>query len=352
MGERGDIIRTMQRAFAARGGAPALADQAIYDPTLPDARPLVGRVIERGLSGELDDRHYLLVEATDGRTHYVEIGRGENLAPLANGAIVRIEPVATGVRDADRKIAEVATANGGKYTVDLHLGHDPTATEAFAETHVRRLEAMRRLTGGVTREADGTWIISPDHIDRATAFEAARAKDRPVAIDTLSAHPLDRLAGADAATWLDRELVAVDPLPLRDAGFGHDVRDALTRRRQWLVMQGFAEESGGRLTYAPNLIAHLQRRELLRVGAQLSRDLGLPFAEARAGETVAGTYRRAVDTMSGRHALIERSRDFTLVPWRPALDRQVGKNVSGIVRGGGISWNFGRGRGGPSISSG
>ncbi|MFX6702177.1 DUF3363 domain-containing protein, partial [Acinetobacter baumannii] len=32
MGERGDIIRTMQRAFATRGSAPALADQAIYDP--------------------------------------------------------------------------------------------------------------------------------------------------------------------------------------------------------------------------------------------------------------------------------------------------------------------------------
>jgi len=54
--------------------------------------------------------------------------------------------------------------------------------------------------------------------------------------------------------------------------------------------------------------------------------------------------------MSGRFALVEKSREFTLVPWRPVLDRHVGKSVSGIMRGDGISWSFGRGRSGPSIS--
>jgi len=350
MGERGDIIRTMQRAFTVRGSAPALADQAIYDPAAADVRRLVGRVIERGLSDELNDRHYLLVEATDGRTHYVEIGKGENVEPHASGAIVRIEPVPVGVREADRTVAAVAAANGGRYDIDAHLRHDPSATEAFAETHVRRLEVMRRLTGGVTREADGTWIIAPDHLDRAAAYEAARAKDRPVAVETLSVQPLEKLVGAEAATWLDRELVATDPMPLRDAGFGHDARDAQARRRQWLIAQGFAEETGGRAVYRPAMIADLQRRELVRVGAQLSRELGTPFAETEPGTRISGIYRRPIDTMSGRFALVEKSREFTLVPWRPVLDRHVGKSVSGIMRGDGISWSFGRGRSGPIIS--
>ena len=350
MGERSDIIRTMQRAFTARGATPALADQAIYDPGAADARPLVGRVIERGLSDELNDRHYLLVEATDGRTHYVEIGKGENIEPHANGAIVRIEPVSVGIRESDRTIAAVAAANGGRYDVDAHLRHDSSATEAFAETHVRRLEAMRRLTGGITREADGTWIIAPDHLDRAAAYEAARAKDRPVAIETLSPQPLEKLIGAEAATWLDRELIAADPAPLRDAGFGHDARDAQARRRQWLVAQDFAEEAAGRTIYRAGMIDALRRRELLRVGAQLSREMGIAFTEAESGVPVSGIYRRSVDTMSGRFALVEKSREFTLVPWRPVLDRHVGRSVSGIMRGDGISWSFGRGRTGPSIS--
>jgi len=350
MGERGDIIRTMQRAFATRGSAPALADQAIYDPAAADVRPLVGRVIERGLSDELNDRHYLLVEASDGRTHYVEIGKGENVDPHANGAIVRIEPVSVGIREADRTVTAVAAANGGRYDVDAHLRYDPSATEAFAETHVRRLEAMRRLTGGVTREADGTWIIAPDHLDRAAAYEAARAKDRPVAVETLSPHPLEKLIGADAATWLDRELVAVEPVPLRDAGFGHDAREAQARRRQWLVTRGFAEESGDRTAYPAGMIEALRRRELLRLGAQLSRELGIPFSETEPGGRVAGVYRRPVDTLSGRYALVEKSREFTLVPWRPVLDRHLDKSVAGILRGDGVSWTIGRGRSGPQIS--
>ncbi|ATE67326.1 relaxase/mobilization nuclease RlxS [Rhizorhabdus dicambivorans] len=350
LGERGDIIRTMQRAYAERGTTPPLADLAIYDPTAANARSLVGRIVERGLSDELNERHYLIIEATDGRSHYVDIGRGEHVDAQAAGAIVRTAPTVASIREADRTIAKVAAANGGRYTIDAHLRHDPTAAEAFAETHVRRLEAMRRLMRSVAREPDGSWIIAPDHLDRVAAYEATRAKERPVSVDVLSSQPLEKLIDAEAATWLDRELAAGTPEPLRDAGFGHDVRKAQARRRQWLVVQGFAEEVGGEITGRPDMIAALQRRELLRIGAQLSREMGMPFAEPASGERVAGVYRRPIDAISRRLALIERSREFTLVPWSPVLERNIGKSVSGIVREGRISWAVGRQRSGPSIS--
>ena len=48
--------------------------------------------------------------------------------------------------------------------------------------------------------------------------------------------------------------------------------------------------------------------------------------------------------------MVERSRDFTLVPWRDVLDRQVGKSASGIMRVAGVDWQFGRGRSGPTIN--
>ena len=350
MGERGDIVRTMQRAFAANLKAPALADRLIYEPAAAGARDLVGRIVERGLADELDDRHYLIVEATDGRAHYVAIGKGEGIEPLEAGAIVRIAPVRASVREADHTVAAVAAKNGGRYDIDAHLRHDPAASEAFAQTHVRRLEAMRRLTGGVTREPDGQWVIAPDHLDRAAAYEAARVRDHPVTLETLSPVRLDKLIDADAATWLDRELIAAAPEPLREAGFGAEVRAAQAQRRQWLIAQGFAAERDGQVTFRPNLIAALRQREIARIGAQLSRELGLDFAQAEDGTRVEGVYRRPVETLGGRMALIERARDFTLVPWRPVLERQVGKGVSGLVRGDRISWSFGRERGGPSIS--
>jgi type IV secretory pathway VirD2 relaxase len=359
LGERGDIIRTMQREFSRAGIARAPADQAIYDPATPDARPLVGRVLARGLAEEHEDRHYLIIDGVDGRSHYVAIGKpalsfakggAETDARLPRGAIVRIDPVRPTVREVDRTIAAVAAANGGRYDVDAHLRHDPTATQAFAETHVRRIEAMRRISGIVEREPSGRWIIAPDHLDRVAAHETARLRDRPVAITMLSTQPLDRLVDAEAATWIDRELVSGSPVPARDAGFGHDLREVQARRRQWLVAQGFAEETGGGTTFPSGMIAALQRRELLRVAGQLVDELKMPYREATEGARIEGIYRLSVDLVSGRFALIERARDFTLVPWRPVLERQVGKSVSGLMRGDGISWSIGRGRSGPGIS--
>ena len=242
----------------------------------------------RGLSDELNDRHYLIVDGVDGRTHYVDIGRADATEPTPEGAIVAIAPKRAEPRTVDRTVAEIAAANGGRYAVDIHLRHDPTATAAFAETHVRRLEAMRRLGGGVEREPDGTWIIAPDHLERATAFERMQARASPVLVETLSALPLDRQIGAEGATWLDRELVADAPTPVRDAGFGREVREALARRRQWLVEQELARQEQDRTIYRANMLGLLRRRELTRVAAQLSGELGLRYAETRAGRADRG----------------------------------------------------------------
>ena len=206
------------------------------------------------------------------------------------------------------------------------------------------------MTGGVERHADGSWTIAADHLDHAAAYEAARAHERPVTVKMLSARPLEALIAADAATWLDRELVASQPEPLRDAGFGHAVRDAQAQRRQWLVQQGLAGEESGTIRYRAELISLLQRRELLRVAGQLSDELGLRFVEHENGRPIDGVLRRPVELMSGRFALIEKSREFALVPWKPVLDRHVGKPVGGIVRKDGISWEVGRSRRGQTIS--
>ncbi len=349
LGERGDIIKAMHRALSAAQLARAGTDLAIYDPGDPKAGRLVGRVIERGLADEINDRHYLIVDGIDGRAHYVGIGRGEAIEPIPEGSIVALDPKRAGPRAADRTIAEVAAAHGGRYSVDIHLRHDPTATAAFAETHVRRLEAMRRLAGSVERQPDGTWIIAPDHLERAAAYERTQARAAPVTVHVLSPLPLDRLAGTDAATWLDRELVAEGPSSVRDAGFGREVKSALAQRRQWLIDQGLAEECQDQIIFRRNLLAVLRRRELARVAGQLSAELGLPYAEAPDQGRIEGTVRRRLDLISGKFAVIEKSREFTLVPWRPVLERHLGKPVVGIVRGDSISWTLGRQRG-PSIS--
>jgi type IV secretory pathway VirD2 relaxase len=348
MGERGDILKTLYRAVAEGGLERAAADQAIFEPAA--SRPLVGRVVQRGLADEVRDRHYLVVDGLDGRAHYVDIGAGDAIDPIPVGAVVRIEARPVEPRRVDHTVAEVAAAIDGRYSVDLHLAHDPTATAAFAETHVRRLEAMRRGRTGVEREADGTFRIAADHLDRATAYERRQAERSPVVVRTLSARPLDRQTAAIGATWLDRELTADTPELLRDAGFGREARAALAQRRQWLIDQGLASQQDGQVAFRAGLLGELQRRELAAAGQEIGGELGLPYSAARSGQRLDGVYRRAVDLVSGKFAVIERSRDFTLVPWRPVLDSHEGRAVSGLMRGDGVNWTLGRGRSGPSVS--
>ena len=350
LSERGDIIRTMQRELTARNLQRPWIGRSLFGAGETDSAPIVGRVIARGLADEHRDRHYLLIDGIDGHAHYVDIGRGDSIAPIPEGAIVCVTARSLEVRDADRVVAEVAAANGERYSADLHLRHDPSATQAFAETHVRRLEAMRRAGAGVEREADGTWTIPMDHVDRAAAYEARRHRDQPVEVETLSARPLDQLREADAPTWVDRELASRTPLPIRDAGFGRDVRAAMAGRQQWLVEQQLADVDGNRIRLRANAIMMLQRRELLRESEEMSSQIGKVFVEAHTGDHVEGTITRKIDLTSGRFAVVEKSKEFTLVPWRPILEKQMGKAASGIMRADGMNWRFGRGRSGPEIS--
>lgn len=48
---------------------------------------------------------------------------------------------------------------------------------------------------------------------------------------------------------------------------------------------------------------------------------------------------------SGRDALVENAQEFTLVPWRPMIERSLGCEIVGLVTDGGISWQIGRDRG-------
>jgi type IV secretory pathway VirD2 relaxase len=346
MGERGDVIRLMQRELTRRRLEKAGADQVIADE---DAGPIVGRVVHQGLVDEHRDRRFMLVDAVDGRVHYVETGNGNSDDGPSEGAIVRVTMRSAQAREVDRTIAEVAAAHGGRYSVDLHRQHDPASSKAFVETHVRRLEALRRAGVGGERDADGSWTIAADHVERVAAYEQRRLRDHPVDVELLSSRPIEQLGRLNAATWLDRELIADSSLAIRDAGFGREVRSTLTIRRHWLIEQELADGDAAYVKLRANALTILQRRELLRVAGELADGLGKSFVEVPSGGAIEGRLVRQVDLASGRLALVEKSREFTLVPWRAVLEKRIGQQVSGIMRNDGINWRFGRDRG-PEIS--
>lgn len=128
-------------------------------------------------------------------------------------------------------------------------------------------------------------------------------------------------------------------------GMGAEVESALRTRRQWLIEQGLAREQGGQVRYARDLLRTLEARELSRTAANISARAGLEHLEVKTGDSLTGRYKRMLTLNSGRYALIERSHDFALVPWRPVLERARGQMVTGSVGGEGISWSIGIKRG-------
>jgi type IV secretory pathway VirD2 relaxase len=155
------------------------------------------------------------------------------------------------------------------------------------------------------------------------------------------------LAGQERAkgsTWLDKQLIASQPLTL-GAGFGSEIEAAKTRRLEYLESEGLAQRRGDRFVLSRNLLGTLRERDLSEAGASLSREHNLPYRQDRPHGDVSGVYRGRVQLASGRFAMIDDGLGFSLVPWSKQLDRHLGQHVSGNTRsGGGIEWTLGRNR--------
>jgi type IV secretory pathway VirD2 relaxase len=344
LGERGDIIRTMQRAMR---GEPR--ELAVFEPG-DDGRTILGRVAAKGLADELHDRGYLVIDGTDGKAHYVTLNARDELANYPTGAVVEVKGSAD-VRAADKNIA--ALASDGLYRADHHLaieqgravpGRDPQEVVA---AHVRRLEALRRA-GVVERVAEGLWKVPDDMAERGRQYDAQRLGG--VSVELKTHLPIERQVRVIGATWLDQQLIG-GGRGLGELGFGGDAKQAMQQRANFLAEQGLAERRGQRVILARNLLGTLRSRELAQAAKDIAAETGLEHRPVADGQRVAGIYRRSIMLASGRYALLDDGMGFSLVPWRPIIEPRLGQQIAATVRGGGVSWEVGRQRG-PGIGSG
>jgi type IV secretory pathway VirD2 relaxase len=184
----------------------------------------------------------------------------------------------------------------------------------------------------------------PGAIVETRAYYDAGGHKR-LSLATRSDLTVEAQVSASGATWLDRQLLAKESA-LSSGGFGAEVRAAMDRRIDHLVEEDLARRQGRRVVFARDLLNTLRRRELDAAAANLSAETGLSHRPSAEGEHVSGVYRRRVTLASGRFAMIDDGMGFQLVPWRPALEQQFGRHVSGVIApGGNVNWNSGRKRG-------
>lgn len=351
LGTRNDIIKTMHKALERDGLSEqrGSSQYALHNDKIGE--PIIGRVISKGLgSDELGERIHLVIDGTDGRVHHIEVD-ATKVDGISRNMIVEASPQLSKPRASDLNIADVADSDG-IYRPSKHLevaqskieqlGGDP---QAFVQSHVRRLEALRRA-GRVTRIDADHWQIPDNLPNRGMTYDAARdgAGARVKALSPLS---LQQQISYDGATWLDRELVGKDKTPLVSKGFGQEVAAALEKRKATLVDMGYAQDLGGGKIRAPkDLISQLRGSEVERVGQKLAAEYGRTWEPAIRGHAVSGRLIGSTQLASGRFAMLDDGLGFSLVPWRNELENNIGKHISGIpTSGGGIEWTIGRSRG-------
>jgi type IV secretory pathway VirD2 relaxase len=263
LGQRGDIIKTMHRSMREAGIDRPAGTFAMFDSTKPNNR-IVGRVAGLGLTDEINDRHYIVVDSVDGKVHYADVGHIRPEFVPDKGMIVAIE------------------------------NH---ASEGSEKQRIR--------------------------------------------LRILSYLNLGKLVDADGATWLDKELLGKSPEKVNQCGFGVEVASAVVRRRQWLVAEGMGSvDSANTFQPQPRMLDQLRQRDLRQASQILSKELGLANAQAVEGERIDGTFNRSVNLASGKYAVVEKSKEFTLVPWRPEMEQFRGKLLYGTASSQGINWDW------------
>jgi uncharacterized protein DUF3363 len=183
---------------------------------------------------------------------------------------------------------------------------------------------------------------APGAIVEVRSYRDASGRQR-LSLATRSDLSIGEQVAASGATWLDRQLVAREPIATA-GGFGAEAREAMDRRVEHLIEQGLAARQDQRITFAHDLLNRLRRCDLDSAIARLSAETGLAHAPSAEGEHVTGVYRRRVTLASGRFAMIDDGLGFQLVPWRPVLEPRRGQQVLGMTTASGVDWDFARKR--------
>jgi hypothetical protein len=193
-------------------------------------------------------------------------------------------------------------------------------------------------------DLDMTGDAKPGAIVEVRMYEDQNGRHR-LSLATRSDLTIEEQVTATGATWLDRRLLAREPV-VTGGGFGIEVRAAMERRIDHLVEEGLARRQGQRIVFARDLLDTLRRRELDEAISKLSDETGVAYRPSTEGEHVSGIYRQRISLASGRFAMIDDGLGFQLVPWRPALEHRLGLHVSGTMSpGGAVGWSFARQRG-------
>ena len=302
-----------------------------------------GRLLKVGYDDELLDRRYAIIDGLDGRMHHFDLGTSfpKDLKP---GDMIEIKPRSPGALGMDQTIADVAAQNRGIYSLANHKQSDPKVSAKHLAMIKNRIAALERA-GLVQRFHGDAYSIGTDFIDRVDEHFANAAKRSPNIIRKLKGRAFESQARAFGETWLDQQLAGQAVELLGSAGLGGDVRSAMADRMKRHFRRGIVNDRDAK-ELNDNHLKLLQKEGMLHASLDIAKATGLTYRAIEPGDRIEGTFKRVHQTEHTKFAVIDRGREFSLVPWKRDLEKLRDHRIEiTMSRSRDIAWTLGRTRG-------
>ena len=239
--------------------------------------------------------------------HYGRVRDNQAYRDLHVGSVAELGAGTHWRQEVAVQIGAVAQA-GGMYSAQAHEAYlrqsKPDSTDREIASAIRsaqsRLAFVAGFEGsGVRTLETGEYAIDADQYTRFSQRGGSRTDVRVIA-----EHTLERQIEAHAVTWVDRQAFSDRP----DAHTAEHpvVEDAIEKRQEWLVRNGYAQRfgEGGEVILNPDALRELAAEERADVAGRLAGKFRLPVAELPQGGTVAGEYGGTEILHSGKLAVV------------------------------------------------
>ncbi|MEL6728526.1 MAG: DUF3363 domain-containing protein [Pseudomonadota bacterium] len=302
-----------------------------------------GRLLKVGYQDELLDRRYAIVDGLDGRVHHFNLGTSypKDLKP---GDMLEIKPRSPGALGMDQTIADVAAQNRGIYSLAKHKQSNPKVSAKHLAMINNRIAALERA-GLVQQFHEDAYSIGSDFIDRVDEHFAKAAKRSPNIVRKVEGRAFETQVRAFGETWLDQQLAGQAVEPIGGAGLGGDVRTAMDERMKRHFQRGIVSDRDAKELTDEHLQL-LQKEGMLHASLDIAKETGLTYRAVEPGDRIEGTFKRIHQTAHAKFAVIDRGREFSLVPWKRDLEQLRDRHIEiTMSRSRDIAWTLGRTRG-------
>lgn len=267
LGDRNDIIKQLYATLGNRASRVTPQIQRVTVGADQDARApasVRGVLIAKGALDEMSDERFVVVEDGHGRPHYARVWTDKGIEAVQLGGVIEIGRGAHRRQAMTEEVIAVARVHKAlQYSTGAHRQwmreQRPGLRPDQVERRLRRVSKsvarlVRQEGSGITRATENAVKVDPHLLERFTARRL-----RWLDVRVLAVHSLESQVTTEAYTWIDRQIIRQrisEKLPANDITQLASVQNAMQRRSDWLVENGFAEgdpnsakEGGVRFTH-------------------------------------------------------------------------------------------------------